>query len=125
MRGHLAPRERLKAGEPIGTTERNKRPVTETLKVWPADPLGVAWKPAGSRGCTVKPLARVDAVRDEFLARSLDVGDGQKQALSRTGRGRREVHAELERTAGTGRRELEKATVATWGAVGVEPPPEP
>jgi hypothetical protein len=125
MRGHLAPRERLKAGEPIGTTERNKRPVTETLGVWPADPLAVAWKPAGSPGCTVKPFARVDAVRDEFLARSLDVGDGQKQALSRTGRGRREVHAELDRAAGTGRRELEKAKVVTCGAVGVEPPPEP
>jgi hypothetical protein len=69
MRGHLAPRERLKAGEPIGTTERNKRPVTETLGVWPADPLAVAWKPAGCPGCTVKPFARVDAVRDEFLAR--------------------------------------------------------
>src|SRR5258708_35644138 len=78
MRGHLAPRERLKAGEPIGTTGRNKGPVTETLKVWPADPLAVAWKPAGSPGCTVKPFARVDAVRDEFLARNLDVGDGQK-----------------------------------------------
>jgi hypothetical protein len=125
MRGHLAPRERLKVGEPIGTTERNKRPVTETLGVWPADPLAVAWKPAGSPGCTVKPFARVDAVRDEFLARSLDVGDGQKQALSRTGHGRREVHAELDRAAGTGRRELEKAKVVTCGAVGVEPPPEP
>ena len=95
MRGHLAPRERLKAGEPIGTTERNKRPVTETLGVWPADPLAVAWKPAGSPGCTVKPFTRVDAVRDEFLARSLDVGDGQKQALSRTGHGRGEVYAEI------------------------------
>jgi hypothetical protein len=73
----------------------------------------------------VKPFARVDAVRDEFLARSFDVGDGQKQPLSRTGRGRREVHAELDRAAGTGRRELEKAKVVTCGAVGVEPPPEP
>jgi hypothetical protein len=41
MHGHLAPRERLKAGEPIGTTERNKRPVTGTLGVWPADPLAL------------------------------------------------------------------------------------
>jgi hypothetical protein len=30
----------------------------------------------------VKPFARVDAMRDEFLARSLDAGDGHKQALS-------------------------------------------
>ena len=36
-----------------------------------------------------------------------------------------EVHAELDRAAGTGRRELEKANVVTCGAVGVEPPPEP
>ena len=36
-----------------------------------------------------------------------------------------EVHAELDRAAGTGRRELEKAKVVSCGAVGVEPPPEP
>jgi hypothetical protein len=72
----------------------------------------------------VKYLARVGAIRDQLPARSLDVGDDQKQGLSRTGRGRREVHAELDCAAGTGRRELDQAESRTGGAVGVKPPPE-
>jgi hypothetical protein len=64
--------------------------------VWTADADVDVRKPATSPGCTVKYLARVDAARDELLARSLDVGNDQEQALGRTGRGRRQDHAELD-----------------------------
>jgi hypothetical protein len=40
-----------------------------------------AGKPATSPGCTVKHFARVDAVRDELLTRSLDVGDDEEKSL--------------------------------------------
>ena len=76
--------------------ERNKGPVTETLRVGAADADVDAWKPATGPGCTVKYLARVGAIRDQLQARSLDVGDDQEQGLGGTGRGRREVHAELD-----------------------------
>jgi len=40
--------------------------------------------------CSKRPGC-VDAARDELVARSLDVGADQEQALRRTGRGRREL----------------------------------
>ena len=69
-------------------------------------------------------LAGLDAVADEFGARGLDVGDDQVQALGRAGRGRREARAELNRAAGTRRRELDDAEAVTGGEVGVESPAE-
>ena len=51
------------------------------LGVWPANADVDAWKPATSPGYTVKYLARVDAMGDELLVCSLDVGDDQEQAL--------------------------------------------
>ncbi|MBV9296099.1 MAG: hypothetical protein JO145_11050 [Acidobacteriaceae bacterium] len=43
-----------------------------------------------------KYLTDVNPPGDELLARTLDVRDGQKQTLDRTGRRGREVHAELD-----------------------------
>jgi len=48
----------------------------------------------------VEHLARVDAVRDEFVARSLDAGDDQVQALGGAGRRRSDVLAEDDRAPG-------------------------
>ena len=45
--------------------------------------------------------------------------------LSRTGRGRRESRAELDRALGARRRELDQAEVVTAGDVGVQPSPQP
>lgn len=73
----------------------------------------------------VEHLGRVDAVRDEFGARSLDVGDDQVQALGEAGRRRGDVPAEDDRAPGARRRELDYAVAVTVGIVGVEPPPEP
>ena len=44
----------------VRVLERNKGPIAETLRVWPADADVDAWKPAASPACTVKHLARVD-----------------------------------------------------------------
>jgi hypothetical protein len=64
-------------------------------------------------------------VRDEFVARSLDVGDDQVQALGGAGCRRGDVLAEDDRAPGARRRELDDAEVVTVVVVGVEPPPEP
>ena len=78
----------------------------------------------GAQRPFVEHLADLDAAGDELVARRLDVGDDQVQALGRTGRGRREVRAELDRAPGARRRELDQAEVVTGGDVGVEPPAE-
>jgi hypothetical protein len=84
-----------------------------------------AGKPASNSGLTVKHLARIDAVCDEFAARRVDVGDGEEHCLCRTTCSRREVYAKLDQAAGAARRELDWAEVVTGGAVGIEPTSEP
>jgi hypothetical protein len=74
--------------------------------------------------CFVERLADLDPVRDQLVARSLEVGDDQVQVLGRARRRRGEVRAELDRAAGARRRELDDAEVVTGGEVGVEPPAE-
>src|SRR5664279_2112657 len=72
----------------------------------------------------VEHLADLDTARHQLVAGYLDIGDDQVPNLSRTGRGRRESRAELDRALGARRRELDQAEVVTGGDVGVEPPPE-
>ena len=72
----------------------------------------------------VEHLADLDTAGDEFVARSLDVGDDQVQALGRAGRGRRDLRAELDRAPRAGRRELDDPEAVIEREVGVEPPPE-
>jgi len=72
----------------------------------------------------VEHLADLDTASDEFVARSLDVGDDQVEAVRRAGRGRRDVRAELDRAPRSGRRELNDPEAVIEGEVGVEPPPE-
>jgi hypothetical protein len=57
----------------------------------------------------VEHLAGVDPARHQVLTRRLDVGDDQVQALHRPRLGRRQVGADLDRAAGPGRRELDRA----------------
>ena len=73
----------------------------------------------------VEHLADLDTAGGELVARSLDVGDDQVEALGRAGRGRRDVRAELDRAPRAGRRELDDPEAVIEGEVGVEPPPEP
>ena len=94
------------------------------LRLRPADANADARKSARSSGFAVKNSARFYAIHYELLARSLDVGDSYEQSLGRTGRGRREVHAELDRAGGTGRCELDQAEIVTSSAIGVQTPPE-
>jgi hypothetical protein len=72
----------------------------------------------------VEHLADLGTAGDELGARSLDVGDDQVQVLGRTGRGRGDARAELDRALGARRCELDDAEVVTSSAVGVEPPAE-
>jgi hypothetical protein len=108
---------------PSGSLKENKRIVAEMLGVRPGHSRADAGKPASRSGLTVKHLARIDAVCDEFAARRLDVGDGEEHCLCRTRCSRCEVYAELDRAAGAGRPELDQAEVVTGGAVGIQPPP--
>ena len=69
----------------VRIAERCERIVAETLGVCPAHSRADAGKPASRSGFTMKYLARIDAVRHELLARNLNVGHGDEQALRRTG----------------------------------------
>ena len=51
----------------------------------------------GARRLGVEHLADLDTAGGELVARSLDVGDDQVEALGRAGRGRGDVRAELDR----------------------------
>ena len=73
----------------------------------------------------VENHADLDTAGDEFVARSLDVGNDQVEALGRAARGRRDVRSELNRAPGAARCELDDPEAVVEAEVGVEPPPEP
>ena len=73
----------------------------------------------------VEHLADLGTAGGELVARGLDIGDDQVQALGRAGRGRRDVRAELDRARRARRRELDDPEAVIEGEVGVEPPSEP
>src|SRR5271169_1624558 len=72
----------------------------------------------------VEELADLDAGGDQLVPGGLDVGNDQ-ECLGRTGSGRRDVLAEMDRAAGVRRRELDQAEIFADGAVNVEPPSDP
>src|SRR6202453_626402 len=72
----------------------------------------------------VEELADLDAGGDQLVPGGLDVGNDQ-ECLGRTGSGRRDVLAEMDRAGGAQRRELDQAEIFGGGAVNVEPPSDP
>src|SRR5271155_2446489 len=72
----------------------------------------------------VEELADLDAGGNQLVPGGHDVGDDQ-ESLGRTGSGRRDVLAELDRAPGARRRELDQAEIFAGGAVEVEPPSDP
>src|SRR6267378_1162443 len=72
----------------------------------------------------VEHLADLYAATQQLVARRLDVGHDQVQALRGAGCRRGDVLAEDDRAPGARRRELEHAEVVTTGEVRVEPPTE-
>src|SRR6516165_4308485 len=72
----------------------------------------------------VEELADLDARGDQVVPGGLDVGNNQ-ECHGRTGSGRRDVLAEMDRATGARRRELDQAEIFTGGAVNVEPPSDP
>ena len=72
----------------------------------------------------VEELADLDAGGDQVVPGGLDVGNDQ-ECLGRTGSGRRDVLAEMDRATGARRRELDQAEIFAGGAVNVEPPSDP
>ena len=78
----------------------------------------------GARLLGVEHLADLDAAGGELVARGLDVGDDQVEALGRARRGRGDLRAELDRAPRAGRRELDDPEAVVEGEVGVEPPAE-
>ena len=72
----------------------------------------------------VEELADLDAGGDQLVPGGHDVGNDQ-ECPGRTGSGRRDVLAEMDRAAGARRRELDQAEIFAGGAVNVEPPSDP
>src|SRR5882672_1231647 len=73
----------------------------------------------------VEHLADLNSATEQLVARGLDVGDDQVQALRGAGCRRGYVLAEDDRAPGARRRKLDHAEVVTVVVVGVESPPEP
>src|SRR5271168_4318213 len=72
----------------------------------------------------VEELADLDVGGDQLVPGGLDVGNDQ-ECLGRSGSGRRDVLAEMDRATGARRRELDQAEIFASGAVNVEPPSDP
>jgi hypothetical protein len=72
----------------------------------------------------VEHLADLRTAGNQLVARSLNVGDDQVEAVGRAGRGRGDLRAELDRAPRTGRRELDHPEAVIEREVGVEPPPQ-
>ena len=72
----------------------------------------------------VEEFADLDAGGDQLAPGGHEVGNDQER-LGRTGSGRRNVLAEMDRAAGARRRELDQAKIFAGGAVNVEPPSDP
>src|SRR5687768_195074 len=100
----------------VRVAERRVRAVAEVVR---RDAADLAAEGTG-RGGVMEYLAHLDAAPHQLVARSLDVGDDQEQAL---GGSRLGVLSEVNRALGARRRELDRAVVAV-AEVGVEPPPE-
>ena len=66
----------------------------------------------------------IDTAGKEFVARSLDVGKDQVEAVSRAWRGRRDFRAELDRAPRAERHELNDPEAVIEWEIGVEPPPK-
>ena len=110
---------------PVGIVERRERAVALTVGIRAGDAsfLAGVTEPSARRSF-VEHLTDLDTVRKQHVAGGLEVLDDQVQALGRTGRGRRDVRAELDRAAGARRRELDDPEVVARRDVGVEPPVE-
>ena len=112
---------------PVGVrvVERGEGSVGGVIGCGPADATARAvGLELSARRSGVEHLADVDTEGDELVARSLDVGDDQVEAVGRPGRGRGDFRPELYRAPRTGRRELDDPEAVIEGEVGVEPPPE-
>src|SRR6516164_9230288 len=72
----------------------------------------------------VEELADLGARGDQMVPGGRDVANDQ-ECLGRTGSGRRDVLAEMDRATGARRRELDQAEIFAGGAVNVEPPSDP
>src|SRR5271168_4701800 len=72
----------------------------------------------------VEELADLDTGGDQLVPGGLDVGNDQER-LGRTGSGRCDVLAEMNRPAGTRRRELHQTEIFAGRAVNVERPTDP
>ena len=70
----------------------------------------------------VEEFANLDSGGDQLVPGGDDVGNDQ-ECFGRTGSGRGDVLAEMDRATGARRRELKQAEIIAGGAVNVEPPP--
>ena len=109
----------------VRIAERGERAVAAMIGRGTADAVaGAVRTEPRARRPLVEHLADLGAAAGELASRGIDVGDCQVQVLGRTGRGRRQALAELDRAPGAGRRELDDAEAAA-ADIGVEPPAEP
>src|SRR6202044_2117388 len=100
-------------GERAVATTIGREAADATARAVPLEP--------SSRRALVEHLADLRTMRHKLGARGSDVGDDQIQALGRTGSGRRQAAAELNRAPRARRGELDEPNLIVGGQVGVAP----
>src|SRR5438270_6436600 len=92
-------------GVAIWVAEHSKGKVAAVTGVRPTDPAVAFRTELGARFRSMEHLTNLDAASDEFLTRSFDIGNDQVETLGGACRGRRYLHAELNRAPRPRRRE--------------------
>src|SRR5215471_17127906 len=111
-------------GVAIRVAERSKGKVAAVTGVRPADPAVAFGTELGARFRNMEHLTNLDTAGNEIFAGSFDIGNDQVETLGRAWRGRRYLHAELNRAPRPGRRELDDPESIVEREICIEPPPK-
>src|SRR6202048_1377282 len=111
-------------GIAIRVAERSKGKVAAVTGVRPTDPAVAFGTELGARFRSMEHLTDLDTAGNEIFAGSFDIGNDQVETLGGARRGRRYLHAELNRAPRPGRRELDDPESVVEWEICIEPPPK-
>src|SRR5580704_14214099 len=112
------------SGVAIRVAERSKGKVASVTGVRPTDATVAFGTELSTRFRSMEHLTNFDTAGNEILASSFDIGNDQVETLGGARRGRRYLHAELNRAPRPGRRELDDTESIVEWEICIEPPPK-
>src|SRR5712664_3582335 len=111
-------------GIAIRVAERSKGKVAAVTGVRPTDAAVTFGAELSTRFQRMELLTDLDTAGNELFASSFDIGNDQVETLGGARRGRRYLHAELDRAPRAGRRELDDPESVVEWEICIEPPPK-